>query len=124
MLYWQGPPFLHQPITEWPETSSQPWPITELPDVKTKIVPLLCSATLVEDQPEWFSRFSSLSRLQRVVAFMIRFTHYTRRVRTKEGSLSRDELERALDPIVRNTQQRHFLDLSRTLQSKNSKVSP
>jgi len=123
-LYWEGPQFIQQPMNEWPNIRFEAFPVTELPDVKQKIILPVCSVATIDEDSEWFNRFSTLNRMQRVTAYMIRFGRYTRRLSVQVGPLSREELDEALEIIIRSTQIRYLSNLFHSLQIKDSKITP
>ncbi|CAI6345640.1 unnamed protein product [Macrosiphum euphorbiae] len=81
-LYWNGPPFLTLPECEWPVIFFEPILSSLLPEVKEmgpKTLTNLDATSHVNDK-EWVARFSSVTRLQRVMAYVYRFIHRTRKI--------------------------------------------
>lgn len=67
-LYWNGPYFLKNPIADWPVTSLDP--PSELPELKVRS---LITEEKSNELLSYFEKFSSFIRLQRVMAFFLRF---------------------------------------------------
>ncbi|CAI6357679.1 unnamed protein product [Macrosiphum euphorbiae] len=125
-LYWNGPPFLTLPECEWPVTFFEPILPSLLPEVKAKCPISLTTLTTnssVNDK-EWVTRFSSLTRLQRVMAYVYRFIRHTRTSCIMTGPLTLVELQNALTPIIKITQQQYFSELIKTLQKPDNNISP
>jgi len=73
---------------------------------------------------EWVTRFSSLTRLQRVMANVYRFIRHTRTSCIMNGPLTLVELQNALTPIIKIIQQQYFGELIKTLQKPDTNISP
>jgi len=121
-LYWQGPPFLHLIESDWPSETCELIPPSRLPDYKS-IDAVTCSVTSLPP-PAWYLRFSSLTRMQRVTAYVQRFIKRTRLLTTSTGPLQHSELEHALVPIIIATQQTCFAALVSQLNGEDPKISP
>ncbi|KAF0766842.1 Integrase catalytic domain-containing protein, partial [Aphis craccivora] len=121
-LYWQGPQFLKFPESEWPTTCFQPIPAAHLPDFSDSTK--ACLVTLPEKEVEWFSRFSSLRRMQRVIIY--RFIKHARKLPSPfvNDLISHEEVTNAMVPIIRITQSFHFVNLSNVLQTPAAKIVP
>ncbi|XP_060864287.1 uncharacterized protein LOC132940573 [Metopolophium dirhodum] len=128
-LYWQGPPFLKFPDSEWPITSFKPIQPSHLPDYSDPTN--ACLMVVPEKEVEWFTRFSSLKRMQRVTAIMYRFIRHTRTKRVPYVApkyiydpISDEEISNVMLPIIRMTQSVHFVSLLRILQVPTTKIVP
>lgn len=73
-LWWFGPQFLAQSKSHWPKAPNDISP--HLPELK-----IVCKVTT--DQIDFMRRFSNYSKLQRVVATMLRFIHNCRNPKNK-----------------------------------------
>ncbi|XP_076660440.1 uncharacterized protein LOC143363793 [Halictus rubicundus] len=103
-LWWKGPAWLTDPHAGWPATSIADLP-RDLPEQRT------VSVALVQEEPEkeqFVTRFSSLTRLMRVTAYLRRFTDNCRKVRGRRGPLTSSELQEALHTVIRTCQRSDF----------------
>ncbi|XP_060878440.1 uncharacterized protein LOC132950858 [Metopolophium dirhodum] len=117
-------PFLKLPESDWPTTCFKPVPPSQLPEYSDSTKSCLVSVPVKE--VEWFSCFSSLRSIQRVMAFICRFTNHTRKVPSPfiNDPISHEEVAKAMFPIIRITQALHFGNLLNVLQSPTSKIVP
>ncbi|CAI6366622.1 unnamed protein product [Macrosiphum euphorbiae] len=122
-LFWQGPPFLKTPESEWVVVCVNKLLPSHLPEYRS-IMPKMCLASLVNVDVDWVTQFSSLKRMQRMVAFMLRFVNRARKLPIHDGPIQYTETEEAMLHIVRMTQRSYFANLFNTLKSPTSKVSP
>jgi len=85
-----------------------------------------CLVTLPEKEVEWFSRFSSLRRMQRVVVIIYRFIKHARKLPSPffNDLVSHEEVMDAMVPIIRITQSLHFVNLSNVLKTTAAKIVP
>ncbi|XP_071053596.1 uncharacterized protein [Onthophagus taurus] len=121
-LYWTGPQWLRETDNAWPVRNFRN---ESLPEMRK----LFLAVTTTDDHLLSFSRFSSLIRLQRVIAYVFRFGHncYRKAIRNK-GPLDKTELEQSLKFIVKISQRDSFAEEIRALKSnkdiqKNSKLA-
>jgi hypothetical protein len=109
-LWWSGPQFLSQDETHWP--TSQFTPERDLPDMKA-------TTTLSSHIAEVFpivTTCSSLIKLQRIMAYVLRFAQNCRKTNTKTTQhLSAHEMSNSLTCLVRIVQQYQFSDEYQTL---------
>ncbi|CAI6364177.1 unnamed protein product [Macrosiphum euphorbiae] len=122
-LYWDGPSWLYEPNDEWSSAAFQPLALHEVPEQASHTLSAVTLATHVDD-PEWFKRFSSLTRLQRVISYMHRFTDRARKRQSVLGYIRHTELERSLFLVIRLTQDQHFSALRKSLTSVPPEASP
>lgn len=104
-LWWHGPYFLMQDISDWP-IKNEPTIVDDAPELR----PVTSLNFIAAVDTSICDRFSSLSKLQRVVAFMYRFFHNSR-VKNgdrRNGNLTADELTNAINVIVRLVQTSAF----------------
>lgn len=123
-LWWEGPTFLHNPNLDMDRLENK-LEIIEAPEErKTAHV----SVTKTNNDEFWndlFSRFSNFTSLQRTMVFILRFAYNTSCPGQKRsGTVSVNELHRALIKIVQALQSQHFskdlddLSLGRPLKEK------
>jgi len=123
-LHWKGPPFIYYPEDRWPGPLVHTISPHHLPEVKTTTARVLVvrEASTVDD---FLHRFSSWSRLQRVLAYSLRFVDRVVLKRpTNINVIMPDELERATRLAVRVTQRKYFFELLKQLSDPNRVVTP
>lgn len=107
-LWFEGPSFLKKDPQEWPQGPVQ---AGDIPEMKTKHVHVNLT-TQVEDDNIILSlikRYSSLGKLQKILAYVLRFLHNTKFPNDKRsGLLTISELQQALNVSLKTTQQFHF----------------
>lgn len=114
LLYWSGPEFLFQPISEW-NLIVPSVPMIELPELwPTSLV--ACSVEPIDD---WLTRFSSYGNLLRVVAWMRRFVSRSHSQTTNTAFLTRNELDEALVTVIKSTQNMFYPELIRELKTRS-----
>jgi len=119
--WWNGPAWLEQGEELWPHSNAV---LEETPLEQRKHN--VCMANI--NGFEEISRFSSLKRLKRVMAYCLCFIYNARNPKGKKfGSLTVDEIEEALLQCIRKTQELSYPDELRDLQAgrpvrKNSKL--
>ena len=95
-LWWKGPPWLAKPPYEWPTDREPPG---ELPELKIRKLTLL-------ELPVW-TKYSSMKKLTRVLAYCYRLIDYKKRKKIKKAlplALSSDEIKRAKFKVIQHTQ--------------------
>jgi len=122
-LYWTGPEFLRQPESGWSSTVFNVMPLDRLPErqIPTESSNLVTVPTLSTD---WLQRFSSFTRVTRIVAHMYRFICRIRNQFSYSGFIRWSELEHALKIIVKVTQSHEFRDLIKTLSCNRNGTIP
>jgi hypothetical protein len=96
-LWWVGPEWLSQHQEQQLNTPLLRHP--EQRDVTTVKVMTQCSPA------EFITRFSSLSRLQRVAAYSLRFSHNAKNPSLRTGYFTSTELRDALHTCIKTAQQ-------------------
>ncbi|XP_008183129.1 uncharacterized protein LOC103309449 [Acyrthosiphon pisum] len=124
-LYWQGPGFLSQPISDWNNDIPSVVP-DDIPEVKLVAMSVQSPAPVVE----WINRLSSYDKMLIVVAWVRRFIGRCRQQTFLTPYPSRVELYDALNVVVKLSQRellgqlRHELSLTRTLSKAWSHLRP
>nr|CAH7762827.1 unnamed protein product [Callosobruchus chinensis] len=115
-LWWKGPMFLLNEESDWPEIKQKS---CNLPEVKEKSNTLFAFST--GSFP--FDNFSSLMRLKRVVAYMLRFAeNAANNENQSKGLLTLDEIENGFLCLIRCFSQEISDLLSKNKISKKSKL--
>lgn len=129
-LWWEGSPFLRNEPIVWPASAPV---IEELPECKVLL------AQVAAPTPDLTDKCSSLSRLKRIYAFVLRFArNFAARQRAKlhpelapihevSGPLTRDELNASLNYLIGQVQRHHFPELfvaGAALPKKLRKLTP
>jgi hypothetical protein len=123
--WWNRPSWLEQGEDSWPH-SNIAMEGTPLEQRKHYVCMYVCMANI--SGTEEISRFSSLKRLKRVMAYCFCFIDNVRNPKSKKyGSLTVDETEEALLRCIRKTQELCYPDELKDLQAgqptkKNSKL--
>lgn len=121
-LWWSGPPWLHIASSSWLPSESLPAPSHELPPLaaeELKTTPLTAFLSTLHEDWDFLSRYSSWDRLQRILAYVLRFAHNCRRRPPQGrqiGPLSAAELLASRLKIIQLVQQRHFTEDIAALQ--------
>lgn len=109
-LYWKGPVMLYSPIVNWITTTPY-MPLNQLPEIK----PMPPITLIVDEEPEWCSRFSSYVHMIRVMALVRRFSSRCRGKKFPEIYLTRSELDQAALAVIRSSQAYAFGQLRHEL---------
>ncbi|KAG7295897.1 hypothetical protein JYU34_020982 [Plutella xylostella] len=102
--WWHGPLFLKENNLNF--SQHLPNELPELPELKTQTTSLICTVDNVFD----FERYSTLNRMKRVVAYVLRFISNTRPQRGQKttGPLSVDEITAAERALIIIAQKQMF----------------
>ncbi|XP_043263812.1 uncharacterized protein LOC122404025 [Colletes gigas] len=100
--WFSGPQWLRQAEDKWPFNALLP---AELPERRT-VVSLATAAPTIPI----INRFSALGRLERTIAYCLRFHHILKTKQRQTGPLSLDELKLARQRILKSVQQTEFAD--------------
>lgn len=114
-LWWHGPDFLSSNCL-WPQSFREYLPVDHLPEVKNNTHALITthasSSYLLQTQ----SKYSTFLRLQRIVAFMLRFICNCRNQLKLRGPLSATEYQNATKTCVKIVQLTHYATDLKTLE--------
>ncbi|XP_031333989.1 uncharacterized protein LOC116164001 [Photinus pyralis] len=122
-IWWHGPSFMSRSPEHW--NISIPMEPDEIPERKVTTLVVQANPAATDSPLDIIERFSSLSRLQRIVANIRRFAHNAScKSARKIGPLSVSELSDALLCCVRITQAVEFSEEIKQLQSTNSNKVP
>ncbi|XP_018406879.1 PREDICTED: uncharacterized protein LOC108782971 [Cyphomyrmex costatus] len=113
-LWWEGPHWLKITPSLWPVSTAQL--LTDVPESRNLSVALFCTVKSID----FASRYSSCTRLKRVIATCIRFKTNCALSISKSpklnGPLTSEELQRAMIILIKIHQQGEFSDELRNLQ--------
>lgn len=116
-LWFSGPDFLHLSKIQKPV---QPQSVSDdLPETKTH-----CHLTLNETQQDLITRYSDLSKLQRIFAYVHRFINNCRNPQKRNTSyLQIKELKTSMNTLCKIVQKEMFTEQYQCLQNKRELVS-
>lgn len=103
-LWWHGPPWLAQSSTEWPSLDIQHQPTTPTSE---SVSTVLHTATASREPFINMNDYSSISRLHRITAWVMRFINNSRQG-TNRGPLTAPEIYAAERYWIRHVQLAHF----------------
>lgn len=118
ILYWKGPHFLRLPEDQWPQSNFIPLNLDQLPETRPQEAAVL-SVSIQSPTLELIQRFSSLTRMKRVLSYIFRFCDRLRRKPVCTGPLEFAEREKSFLVIVKCTQEHYFAGLIKELQSQS-----
>jgi len=116
-----GPEFLQYPEEQWPVVITSTIDPAELPDFKRPSKNVLL-ARQVDDS--LIQRFSVLRKMQRVLAYCLRFADKARKRPVVSGPIVWEEYENVLIKVARYTQKLYYAELHHQLGTSNSVVTP
>ena len=109
-LWWKGPPWLAKPPYEWPTNRE---PLGELPELRIRKLILL-------ELPVW-TKYSSMKKRTRVLAYWYRLIDYKKRKRIKKAlppALSSDKMKRAKFKVIQHIQHAPWSEDIKQLENK------
>ncbi|KAK9702016.1 Pao retrotransposon peptidase [Popillia japonica] len=107
-LWWQGPKFLHEDSSQWPTSNKSDLNVDSIPDIKLSSIMLTTITNSDFTIFERFSTLSTLSKLQNVVAYMLRFKNNCLNKVKCHNSLDLSELNNAMVCIIKLVQRQEF----------------
>ncbi|XP_050066571.1 uncharacterized protein LOC126555727, partial [Aphis gossypii] len=117
-LHLNGPEFLQDPDYQWPRLMQNEFSPEQLPEVKTPVKNVLYVQDSVQPA-SIIGRFSTLTRMQRVLAYCFRFAR-RRNIPKSSGPITRMEYDRALNAAILCTQRTYLSDLQRQIKNQDS----
>ncbi|CAH1725014.1 unnamed protein product [Aphis gossypii] len=122
-LHLNGPEFLRHPEEQWSSQNLTRLPSEQLPDYKQ---PVKCVLHILKckESEEIFRRFSSLTRMQRTLAYVWRLIDRFKRRPVSSGPLTQIELNRTLLNIIKLTQNFYWEDLRKQLENTSASITP
>ncbi|KAF2899671.1 hypothetical protein ILUMI_06504 [Ignelater luminosus] len=123
-IWWVGPSFFYDIITDWSQVFPVPTPLLEQTIPELKPVKQQVMHVQVDMSFDIFTRCSHLHKLRHVVAYIFRFYHTLSARRTNQpkitGYLTVQEIEIAFSRLIRMAQNQSFPDqIEKLEQIKN-----
>lgn len=106
-MWWKGPAWLTKPQQEWPISNITAVRKLDVPELKPE-VKILVSTEKLPNLYDTINKVSSLTRLQRIIAWALRFPTNARSKEKVSGPLSAEELKQSLLIIIKEVQRQHF----------------
>ncbi|XP_060842552.1 uncharacterized protein LOC132922848 [Rhopalosiphum padi] len=116
-----GPIFLHYPECQWPVVTTSSINPEELPEYKRPSKNVFLTRQV---DSSLIQRFSVLRKMQRVLAYCLRFADKARQRTVVSGPITWQEYERVLMKVTMYTQRLYYSDLYHQLVTSNSIVTP
>lgn len=126
--WWNGPPWLCQPVESWPFGQPDLISLDKIPDLKVYL-----SARRLPIKSDWIDfhdGFSNLLHLQRAMVYVLRFTQRCAKHSYNIGSITVPELKVALTTLIKQVQECYFAAEMKLLKEKGlihnslAKLSP
>ncbi|XP_050315537.1 uncharacterized protein LOC126750079 [Anthonomus grandis grandis] len=120
--WWTGPGFLTSCLTKW---VNDPYTTDDNMDLEKRKIVLLASTPVVDLWNNFISRFSSLSKIIRIVAYVLRFCAYVKapKLVDNKGHVTLAELDRALLLLIREVQKVSFAQEMAELSKSNPNLT-
>jgi hypothetical protein len=114
-LWWHGPQWLKSDASKWPPSWQNPH------NKKDHLFPerkLSKPVNIINTEPELpvLQKFSSVKKLCRVIAYVLRFVNNLKNKTKNQKALSVEELEHARLVVLKYIQSREFADEIRCIQ--------
>lgn len=114
-LWWQGPPWLVKSPQLWP--ANIPKSNIDQSSLEERIV---INASTIINEWNYLLRFSTLTKLLRVTAIMLRIGKRIQHLPTHTSSLTSAELSAALSAVIKQTQGTHFGETIRSISNTST----
>ncbi len=114
-LWWQGPPWLSQPPSQWPTTQvSRPQEEVSVLTISPTPRDNAGQDTFLNDL---WTKFSSVHKLTRVVAWIFRFFNNSKKAssKTQDSDLSSAEVHRSMQVLIALSQKQSFPEIHTSL---------
>lgn len=121
VLFFHGPNFLYEPEDQWPLSTLSTVTPEHLPEIQRPLKYVLHTHTRDETI---LQRFSSLSRMYRVLAFSSRILDKLRKRTTVSGPITWQESEQINKRVIILTQHLYYSNLLKKLNDSHSNVTP
>ncbi|XP_018911500.2 uncharacterized protein [Bemisia tabaci] len=115
-LWWHGPPWLSLPHSEWPEEPLGAPDLDAMEFKKEMAPPPALDALIALPRPTIIPDLSSWDKIVRVICYIFRFIHRSRKIPCCKGPLDLTEVRTAEIWIVKFIQAEHFSDDVKLLQ--------
>lgn len=117
-LHLNGPEFLQDPNDQWPSLIPSESSLEQLPDVKNSVRNVFHVQDSIQPA-EVIGRFSTLTKIQRVLAYCFRFAR-RRHIPKSSGPITRVEYDSALNAAILCTQLTYLSDLHKQIKTQDS----
>lgn len=118
-LWWAGPPWLQLPHQSWPANEVKLGDVSDVCEEERKLT--LATFASLEALDSLLERFSSLSKIKRIISYCLRFVSNTKRsTHKRSGAFTSQELHEALLIMIKRVQSLVFHDVIDNLERKHS----
>lgn len=107
-FWFHGPKWLQRSSLDFESAIDRTGSVSNLPELRKTTLHTLSQDTVTTFWYDIFRRFSNFTRLQRTVAYILRYVSNSKQQQKKVNSLSVEELDRSLTFIVHIIQQHYF----------------
>ena len=108
-IWWRGPSWLSADITKWPKKPEDIPVFDQLPEIKNTHLNVFISVKETQSMSDILHKYSSWSKLQRIISYLLRFWNNLTSKIKYTGNLTAHEIQQATYRICRLVQQSEFL---------------